>query len=399
MNAVTLVLHDTDEPALFGAAAAAIAVRSSGTVWWTACSWPSGTHPDAAQHVFRTGALAPSGLVWAVRLTGQDALSLRVDEVPQPGAVIALHPAWSVTDPSGKDLGQRLSAAGLSVRQVTVHTEGSRLIDDAGRTLAWRDRYGRILTSAYEAPAGPALRVGLAGTPEQMLQTCPAPLAALGDALESAGLGADLCFLDPTNLPDAPLDRLDGVLMPGGADMAPVEGQIRLADLARVEGVPMLGLCLGMQSMATAAARRLPGWQGASLAEARPTAPCFSFQPFPDGMHRLGPRRIEAQPGSYLSTLLDRPVEVMANHRYRLASELLDALPEVGLHASSVEPCGTAAAIEGAGFYLGLQGHPELSSTRQHPNPVFSAFVKAMQDHSGTATGPDKASGSPILQG
>lgn len=378
MNGVTLVIHTTDEPALFAAAAAAtVAIEGGAGVWWSDAAFPPGTHCDAVQHVLYDGMLAPSGLVWAERLIGQAARRLGLRDVPPAEAVIAVHPGWG-TDNDPEALTSRLAGAGLTVKSVTVHGKDGALIDDTGRTLAWRDRYGRVLPERYDDPAGPTLSIGLAGTPEQMMHACPAPLAALGDALEAARQGAALRFLDPTDLSARPLDGLDGVLMPGGVDMAPVEGQIRLADLARAAGLPMLGLCLGMQSMATAAARRLPGWTGASLAEARPDAPCFSFQPMPGGEHRLGPRRIAARPDTRLARLMGGPGDVMANHRYRLAPSLIDGLRGAGLDVCAIEPCGTAAAVEGPGFHIGLQGHPELSSRRGAPHPVFSGFVAAM---------------------
>ncbi|MDX3929875.1 MAG: gamma-glutamyl-gamma-aminobutyrate hydrolase family protein [Shinella sp.] len=369
---VIVVRHETEHPALYGAAAALVAAKEGGRVFWPPARFDIGRHPDAMQHVADEGALIPSGLIWVDRLTGQPARPL-AELAGERVAVVPLHPTF-LADP---DAIAGLLAAGAEER--TVRLDKGRFVDEAGLAIGWRDDFGRVMREkpAETDPSG--LVFAIAGPAMQFLEICPAPLAALADAMDAEAPGSEIRFIDPRHIPPAPLAGIDGVLLPGGSEMSAVAGQIALARAARAQALPIVGLCLGMQSMSTAVARELSGWEDTDMAEAAPAAARHSFIRIETGEHRLGLRRIRPVLGSRVARILGSQSDIACNHRYRLAPALHAGLAARGVRVSALG--GTpgqdiADAIEAEeGFYMGMQGHPELASRAGRPHPLIRAFV------------------------
>lgn len=372
MARIIIVRHETEHPALYGAAAALVAAREGGRVFWPSARFDTDRHPDAVQHVADEGALIPSGLIWADRLTGQAARPL-AEHAGAEMAVVPLHPAF-LDDPEAV---ARLRAAGA--QEKTVRLEGRCFVDEAGLAIGWRDGFGRVTREKPVETDPSGLVFAIAGPAGQFLETCPAPLAALADAVDAEAPGSEIRFIDPRHLPQAPLAGIDGVLLPGGSEMSSVAGQIALARAARAQALPIVGLCLGMQSMSTAVARELSGWEDTDMAEAAPAAARHSFIRIETGEHRLGLRRTRPTPGSRLARILGAENDIACNHRFRLAPALHEGLASRGVRVSAsggTPDQDIADAIEAEeGFYMGMQGHPELASRPGRPHPLIRAFV------------------------
>lgn len=209
------------------------------------------------------------------------------------------------------------------------------------------DAYGRPLPK--RTTPSPC-RIAILGRAEEQ----GAVLAALGDAADRLSITVEPIFF----LGDVPAAH--GLILPGGADMARVESQIAAARAAMAVDLPLFGLCLGMQCLATALLR--DAWPHATLEEIAGPGPRRSFVRWhgPDGapFHRLGDRLFRPTPGSRLDALLPNGATVRMNHRYHLASDAV--LPEkVHLHGSVDGPVD-AIELSDCRFCLGLQGHPEL---------------------------------------
>lgn len=372
MARIIIVKHEIEAPALYGAAAALVAAGEGGRVFWPDARFDLARHPDAVQHVAEEGALIPSGLIWVDRIVGLPARPL-AELTGRDVAAVALHPAF-LSDPGAIE---RLRAAGAQERTITL--DGDRFLDETGGVIGWRDRFGRVLpeTPAPVTVSGPV--IGLVGPEKQFLDVCPAPLAALADALEVEAPGGEIRFVDPRRLSAASLADLDGLVLPGGSDITLVAGQVTLAGGARAAGLPLIGLCLGMQSMATAMVRELPDWAGAEMAEVAPHSARHSVVRIETGEHRLGWFETRPMPGSRLAALLGDENAVAYNHRYRLAPQLHQALRSAGVRVSALGGApgqGIADAIEAErGCCIGMQGHPELTSRPGRPHPLFTAFV------------------------
>jgi len=401
---LTVVEHDASEPALYGAMAAIAAQARGAALLHLPATFDTRRHADAVQHVAAAGALVASGLVWRERLAGvsvdPDATVAQIlEQARGREIVVPHHPATTAGGEDVADLVAQAVATGMAVRHIRIGHEGEslRFLDPAsGAPLeamgVWsRDRFGRLGSRAE--PSTPrrdetTVRVGLVGSQSDHRDVYPAVLAALGDAADAEGVGLDVVFIDPRDLRRqdvaAAFEGIDGILLPGGADMVNVPGQILMALGSLRSRTPTVGLCLGMQTMATAVIQEALGSDRASLAEAAPSAPIKTFVPMSDDetlpVHRLGERTITVAAGSRLEALLGRSPKVRCNHRYRLNPDLVPTIEAAGMRITAHDGSGTIAdAVELAGhpFYVGMQGHPELSSRSGAPHPLLRAFVQA----------------------
>lgn len=388
-----LVHHDTDSPALYGAVAAAIAATRSCGFLHIAARFDTSRHADAEQHVVATGGLAASGLCWFERLSGKPVSPLATIEAVLDAArsadiVVPIHPAFMADAEAAKTL------VAATVEVIHVVGRGDHFVDRETQTvLAWRDRFGRIVLEQPDAAPTAALKVALVGASRDHLGVYPAALASLADAADSLSVAVDIDFIDPVAFREADADKLlqpyAGVLLPGGSDMKNVAGQTAVADSALDNGLPAVGLCLGMQTMATAVAWKTFGRRNANLAEADPDAGIKTFlamagEEKSDGgllpEHRSGDQTTRAMPGTRLAGLISEDAVIRCNHRFRLNPNLVGDLEAHGLQVAARSVDGAVVdAIEMVDhpFYMGMQGHPELSSRPGAPHPLIVAFLQA----------------------
>lgn len=354
------ILDNSSAPARYGITASLWANRLGLPLWSLRPDF-AGDVPDSHQHVIRAGYCVTSGL-WR-----SDTLREEVRDIarlPSSDAVIVLASSQA---PLIADLqGQRLYSDD-SRHRLTLSDGQHTLLDLTA------DRYGRW-DSGVSSSAGGSLRIALIGREADHRLVYPATLGSLGDAAASLGLNLEVHFFAPVSLSTGlhELQAFQGVVLPGGSSMAAVNGQIRVAEETLARGQPTLGLCLGMQSMMTAAVRRSPGFESAIPAEVAPDEALHSFVPFADGRHRCGvfPFSSGLIPGHIR--------EMHYNHRYCFNPELLPALSPGGVSVSA-QSDGIVEAVSQPElpFWHGVQGHPELMSRPDAPHPLFVAFLQA----------------------
>jgi CTP synthase len=195
------------------------------------------------------------------------------------------------------------------------------------------------------------------------------------EKIESAGIGSML-------------EHVSGIVVPGGFGPRGVEGMIETARYARENGVPYLGLCLGMQIMVVEAARSLAGLTGANSTEFDPKTDHPVIDIMPDqkeidsfgGTMRLGSYPCKLQAGSLaLEAYPSSSVAERHRHRFEFNNQYLQLLSDVGLNATGVSPDGRLVEIcelADHPFMLGVQFHPEFCSRPDRPHPLFSTFVE-----------------------
>jgi CTP synthase len=352
------VLDNASVPARFGITASLWANRLGLPLWSLRPAF-AGDVPDSHQHVARAGYCVTSGL-WRSDTLRDEVRD--VAELPASDAVIVLAEA---------DV-QRIASL-IGQRLYSDDRDGNLTLRDGTQSLLRlsADRYGRWLP-APKTDAGALLRIGLVGREADHRLVYPATLGSLGDAAAALGLDLDVHFLPPAVLSAElyELDALHGVVLPGGSSMAAVNGQIRVAQETVARRLPTLGLCLGMQSMMTAAVRKTAGFEQAILAEVAPDAAQHSFIAFADGSHRCGVL-------PFASTLLPgSTAEMHYNHRYRFNPQFLPQLAASNVQVSAqTGDIVEAISLPEHPFWHGVQGHPELMSRPDAPHPLFTAFL------------------------
>ncbi len=181
----------------------------------------------------------------------------------------------------------------------------------------------------------------------------------------------------------------DGILIPGGFGVRGIEGKIQTIRFAREQGIPFLGLCLGMQCAVIELARNAAGLKEANSAEFDLTTPypVIHLMEHQKSIHdKGGTMRL----GSYPCRLLDGSLAHKAygvlevkerhRHRYEFNNAYRDQLAAQGLVLSGLSPDGQLVEIvelQGHPWFLATQFHPEYNSRLHRPHPLFSAFAGA----------------------
>ncbi len=185
------------------------------------------------------------------------------------------------------------------------------------------------------------------------------------------------------------LSAVDGIVVPGGFGERGFEGKIKAARYARENGVPYLGLCLGLQVMVVEFARHLFGTDEANSTEFHPETPYPVISLLSEqmgvadkgGTMRLGGYPCRLVPGTKARAAYgcDEVIE-RHRHRYELNNEFRAQLEEAGLIASGTLPDDSLTEIcelRDHPWMVGSQFHPEFRSRPNRPHPLFEGFVGA----------------------
>ena len=191
------------------------------------------------------------------------------------------------------------------------------------------------------------------------------------------------------------LGGIDGMVIPGGFGNRGTEGMILAAQYARLNGIPFLGICLGMQMALVEFARHEAGWKDANSAELDPETshPVIDLMPEQAGVTQLGgTMRLGAYPcvlkrGTLAHNLYGREeIWERHRHRYEVNNELREDLAAAGLTFSGTSPDGRIVEMiewNGHPYYIGTQGHPEFQSRPNRAHPLFAGLVRAAVAHKG----------------
>ena len=190
------------------------------------------------------------------------------------------------------------------------------------------------------------------------------------------------------------LKAADGILVPGGFGNRGVEGKIAAANYARVNNVPYLGVCLGLQIATIEFCRNVLGLDGANSAEFDESAPVQAvvFMPEISKTHMGGTMRLGTKPTPFLvdDCKVRRlyggagHVDERHRHRYEVNPELIERIEAAGLIYVGKDETGERCEImelEGHPYYVGTQYHPEFKSRPNRPSPPFLGLLKASCGH------------------
>jgi CTP synthase len=208
----------------------------------------------------------------------------------------------------------------------------------------------------------------------------------------SAHLGCkvNLEWVETTDVDDTSfMDKVDGVVVPGGFGHRGTEGKIEVIRVARERNIPFLGLCLGLQLAVVEFARSVCNLEGANSTEMDSGTPHPVIDILPEqkeiedkgGTMRLGAYTALLKKGSLVQSLYkSSEASERHRHRYEVNPDYHQLLTEKGMVFSGLSEDGRLVEfieLPDHKFFAATQAHPELKSRMEFPSPLFYGFVSA----------------------
>ena len=229
---------------------------------------------------------------------------------------------------------------------------------------------------------------------------------SLNEAISHAGIQTrtrvNINYIDSSDVIEQGtglLQGMDAILVPGGFGERGVEGKIRAAGYARQEGIPYLGICLGLQAAVIEYARNVAGLEGAHSSEfdpgcAHPVIALISewttagggretrhADSDKGGTMRLGGQKCLLSPDSTAYACYGKKEIVERHrHRYEVNNDYIDALTEAGLRLTGKSADGMLVEMVEVAehpWFVGCQFHPEFTSRPRGGHPLFTGFIGA----------------------
>jgi CTP synthase len=232
-------------------------------------------------------------------------------------------------------------------------------------------------------------RIALVGKYIQLADAYKSVIEALQHGGYHHGTKVQVDLVDSENIDSAELESADGILIPGGFGERGIEGKVEAARIARENGIPYLGICLGMQIAVVEFARHVAGMDGANSAEFDPETPHPVVDLLPEqkevsdmgGTMRLGADPVKLHEGTRAREIFGEAVIYKRHrHRYEVNNQLRRRLEDEGLVASGTSPderLVEVVELPEHPFFVASQFHPEFNSRPTRPEPLFREFVGA----------------------
>jgi len=251
----------------------------------------------------------------------------------------------------------------------------------------WKNFLGKLKNPTSE------IRIGLIGKYIELKDA----YKSIAEALIHAGVANETKVnvdwihsekIDDKNI-DERLKLLNGMIVAPGFGDRGIEGKIKAIEFSRVNKIPFLGICLGMQCAAIEFSRNVLGLTDAHSTEMNKETKYPVIDIMDDqkkvtrkgGTMRLGeyPCNISKNTKAFAVYGKSR-ISERHRHRYEFNNKFLKKFEEAGMLASGINPNGDLVEIieyKNHPWFVGVQFHPEYKSTVEEPHPLFVKFVKA----------------------
>ena len=282
-----------------------------------------------------------------------------------------------------------------------IHDEGldSYIINQLeldAKEVDWT-RWSSVLTAVHSPVA--EVNVALVGKYIDL----PDAYLSVTEALRAGGfaeqvkvnikwVASDLCESDEGAR--AHLSDVDAICVPGGFGVRGIEGKLGALKFARQNGIPTLGLCLGLQCMVIEYARNVVGLEGASSTEFDSESQYPVIATMAEQVDileagnmghtmRLGLFEANLTPGSVVAeTYGATTVKERHRHRYEVNNKYRDEISAAGLIFSGTSPNGDLVEFvelpkDVHPYYVATQAHPEFLSRPTKAHPLFHGLIKA----------------------
>ena len=239
---------------------------------------------------------------------------------------------------------------------------------------------------------------------------------SLIEALRHAGIHnhtkINIRYIDSERLEQGNLEclhDLDAILVPGGFGKRGTEGKIKAIKYARENGVPYLGICLGMQLAVIEFARHVAKIEAANSTEFDPETPNPVVALITEwldregkiekraadsdlgGTMRLGSQKCPVKPNTLAHSIYGSEVNERHRHRYEVNNIYAPKLEKAGLIISARTPNEDLPEMMELPkamhpWFFGVQFHPEFTSTPRAGHPLFLAYIRAALARQNTKT-------------
>jgi len=253
------------------------------------------------------------------------------------------------------------------------------------------EKWRNLVTKVRSATG--SVRVGLIGKYVTLIDAYLSVVESLNHAGIHAGTNVEIDWIQAEDveglLAAGRLKDLDGIVVPGGFGERGIEGKIAAVGYARMNEIPCLGLCLGMQVMTIEYARNVLGLTDAHSTEFNPT----TLNPVIDlmesqrevtdmgGTMRLGAYIAELVEGSQVANAYGKTVvSERHRHRYEFNPKFRQKFDDSDFVCSGESPDGRLVEfieLPTHPYWVGTQAHPEFKSRPDRPAPLFEAFISA----------------------
>ena len=262
------------------------------------------------------------------------------------------------------------------------------------------------LVNALENPQH-KISIGMVGKYVDLTESYKSLIEALRHAGIHTATRVNIEYIDSEALETAgtkSLANFDAILVPGGFGKRGTEGKIAAIRFARENKVPYLGICLGMQLAVIEYARHVAGMSDANSTEfnlesEHPVVALITEWRDRDGRvetrssdsdlggtMRLGSQRCPVRSGTLAQRIYGDEVNERHRHRYEVNNHYVPALEKTGLIISARTPSEDLPEMMELPqsmhpWFVGVQFHPEFTSTPRTGHPLFKAFVEAALQH------------------
>jgi len=236
------------------------------------------------------------------------------------------------------------------------------------------------------------IKIGVVGKYTELVESYKSLNEALRHAAIFHQVKLDLEYIDAEELEKSKdvkvLERVDGILVPGGFGSRGTEGKIQAIEYARLNQKPFLGICLGMQLAIIEFARNVAGIAQATSMEFQDKGQFVVH--YMEGQSKEGKKGASMRLGAYpcdispgtLAHKIYGATRISERHRHRLEvnNSYVEKLKEKGLIVSGqFKEQGLVEIIElnHHPFFIACQYHPEFKSRPFTSHPLFAAFVSA----------------------
>ncbi len=275
----------------------------------------------------------------------------------------------------------------------TVTLKKLALPDDTPPDLTqWNEFLERHKNPQHE------VTIGLVGKYVELQDSYKSILEAVTHAGALNEVKVNVRSIHSEHITDASLEQkmkgLQGIIVAPGFGERGIEGKIRAVRFAREQGVPFLGICLGMQMAVIEFGRNVLGLEGANSTEMDENTPYPVISLMEEqksitnkgGTMRLGAWDCELQAGTLAQQVYHGQTAISERHRHRYEfnNDYKAEYESGGLIASGInKETGLVEIVElpSHPWFIGVQYHPEYKSTVANPHPLFAGFVKAVLQH------------------